>query len=283
VRPVNLIPPEERHGERAPLRSGPFSYAIVAGLALALAAVSALVLTSNSISDRKAEVADLQAQEAEVKAQAESLGPFAEFASMAQAREQTVTSLAHSRFDWERVLRELALVIPDDVWLVELTGTAGPDVELENAAEISLQTDVAGPSLAMIGCATSHEAVAGFLQALKDIDGVTRVGLAKSERSATADAGTGSVESDCRTRDFIARFEIIAAFDEAAVPAVASGAAPATPTTPSTTTPSATPAASDGSGVPEAQAEEQEARDSSAEQTNKARNATDTLIPGVTR
>ena len=31
----------------------------------------------------------------------------------------TVTSLADSRFDWERVMRELSLVLPADVWLTE--------------------------------------------------------------------------------------------------------------------------------------------------------------------
>ena len=33
MRPVNLIPPEERRGERAPMRTGPLSYVVVAVLA----------------------------------------------------------------------------------------------------------------------------------------------------------------------------------------------------------------------------------------------------------
>src|SRR5690242_11410226 len=117
MRPVNLIPPEERRGEAAPLRAGPLAYVIVGVLAVALIAVTVVVLTGNTISDRKAEVASLQSQLASLKAQARRLTPYANFASMQQARQETVASLASSRFDWERVLRELAIVIPDNVWL----------------------------------------------------------------------------------------------------------------------------------------------------------------------
>ena len=61
MRPVNLIPAEERRGERAPLRSGPLAYIVVGALVAALLGVTALVLTGNQIADRKAEVAQLEA------------------------------------------------------------------------------------------------------------------------------------------------------------------------------------------------------------------------------
>ena len=276
MRPVNLIPPEQRRGERAPLRAGSVSYLLVGALLLAVAGVTAVVLTGNTIKDREAQVADLEAQEAAATAEAESLRGFAEFATLSQAREQTVASLAQSRFDWERVLRELSLVIPDDVWLVNLSGAASAGAETDNAAEVSIDAAAAGPSLAMIGCATGHEAVARFLQALKDVDGVTRVGIAKSELPTTEEASSGS-DTDCRTRDFITRFEIVATFDEVAVAAIpaAPAPAPAAPTAPE-------PAPSDGSGVAEAQAQEQQARDAAAEQTGEARQAAN-LVPGVAR
>ena len=263
MRPVNLIPPEQRHGERAPLRAGTLSYLVVAGLGLALAAVCALVLTGNAIKDREAELTTLTAQEAAVRAEAERLSGFAEFASLSETRALTVSSLAESRFDWERVLRELALVLPDDVWLIQLSGTATPEVQLDNAAEVAIETGTAGPSLSMVGCAAGHEAVAGFVQALRDIDGVTRVGVAKSERTeissdTSVDGGTSGA-TDCRTRDFISRFEIVATFDQAVVPAVDPNAAPA---------PGATPTAP---GAP-----------SAAEQSGEARQATN-IVPGVAR
>ena len=47
------------------------------------------------------------------------------------------TSLAQSRFDWERVLRELAIVIPEDVWLTNLTATVSPEVQLDDSGSSS--------------------------------------------------------------------------------------------------------------------------------------------------
>src|SRR5919109_1500866 len=123
MRPVNLIPPEERRGQKAPARTGPFPYMIVAVLAAALIAATGIVLTSNQISDRKAEKASLEGQFAEAQAQAKRVQSFANFAALQEARQQTVVSLAQSRFDWERVLRELAIVIPEGVWLTSLTGS----------------------------------------------------------------------------------------------------------------------------------------------------------------
>ena len=93
-----------------------------------------------------------------------------------------------------------------------------------------------GPALEIIGCAPSQQAVAGFVAVVRDIDGVTRVGLP----SSALPGGSEAADDGCQTRDFIAQFEMVLAFD--AAPVAAAGAAPpvATPTT--TATPTATEA-----------------------------------------
>ncbi len=58
---------------------------------------------------------------------------------MRDARVETVTSLAQSRFDWERVMRELSLVLPGTVWLTNVTGTVAPTVTVPNGASVSLR------------------------------------------------------------------------------------------------------------------------------------------------
>ena len=125
MRPVNLIPPDLRRGDSAPLRTGPLAYMLLGALVLALAGVMALVLTNNQIADRKAEVAQLQHEDAAAQAQARRLAAYTQFQAMSEQRVATVTSLANSRFDWERVMRELSLILPDDVWLVSLDASAG--------------------------------------------------------------------------------------------------------------------------------------------------------------
>jgi Tfp pilus assembly protein PilN len=228
MRPVNLIPSEERVGERRPMRGGPLAYVVVAALALAVIGVTMVVVTGNQVSDRRAEVAQLEAETAAVEARANALAAYTQFHSVREARLATVSSLAQSRFDWERVMRELALVLPGDVWLTNITGTAAPGVGVEGAATIGLRREAGGPALELTGCGSGQEAVAGFVQALKEIDGVTRVGIQSSQRGDSGGGGGDSASaSSCRTRDFIAQFQIVVAFDAAPVPVVGSGGATA--------------------------------------------------------
>jgi len=218
MRPVNLIPTDERPGHRKPLRGGPLAYVVLAALAAVLIGVTALVVTNSQISDREGDIASLEAEKATVEARAQALDAYTQFHLVQEQRLATITSLADSRFDWERVMRELALILPDDVWLTNLTGTARPDAAAEGAAGVSLRSGIAGPALELVGCARSQEAVAGFLQALKDIDGVTRVGMPSSSVGGGGGGDSASAAGTCQTRDFIAQFQMVAGFDAAPVP-----------------------------------------------------------------
>ena len=163
MRPVNLIPSEDRVGARRPMRSGPLAYIVVGALVAALVGVSVLVVTGNQISDSKAEIVRLEEQTASAEAKALELAAYTQFHSVREQRTATITSLADSRFDWERVMRELSLVLPSDVWLTNLTGTASPAVTPDGASSIGLRAAISGPALELVGCARSQDAVAGFV------------------------------------------------------------------------------------------------------------------------
>jgi Tfp pilus assembly protein PilN len=233
MRPVNLIPAGDRHGESAPLRTGPVAYIVVGALVLALAGVTMMVLADNKITDRKSELAQVESEDAAAKARAESLASYTQFAALHEERVATIASLADSRFDWERVMRELALILPHDVWLTTLEAAASSKL---GGGTSGLGASVAGPSLVIEGCAAGQDAVAGFVTALKDIDGVTRVGVESSELGGEDGAGSagglgGGGSRDCRTRSFIAQFSLVIAFDAAPVPLTGDEeAAPVTPT-----------------------------------------------------
>ena len=71
--------------------------------------------------------------------------------------------------------------------------------------------------------------MAGFVQALEEIDGATRVGVQSSVVGSESSGGSDSaVSATCKTRDFIAQFQIVAAFDAAPVTSEA-GTAEITP------------------------------------------------------
>jgi Tfp pilus assembly protein PilN len=287
VKAVNLVPKDYRRGRLAGRGGEVFSYAVIGGLVAVLLAVVAVVLTGNKVSDNKSEVAKLQQQLDDAQTEASALAPYSNFASLAQARIATVSSLAQSRFDWERVMRELSQVIPSDVWLTKLTGTVVPDVTIDNGVSVTSRGSISGPALEIEGCGTGQDAVAKFVAALENIDGVTRVGVQSSVKpvgGAAAPSGatggaTGASGGACSTKPSIPTFQVIAAFDAAPVPATAAGGtttpAPTTttPTTPTTPTAPTTP---DPSGAQQQQAAQQQ----SVQQTkDKAQKATH-YIPG---
>jgi Tfp pilus assembly protein PilN len=231
MRPVNLIPKDQRRGDRAAMRTGIASYVLLGALAIGVVAVAVLALTSKQISDHKAEITQLQLQEQAAVAKAQSLQSFTTFRAAQEARSGTITSLAQSRFDWQRVLNEFARVIPSNVWLIKLAGTVDPTVSVTDGPDLQTRDAAPGPALEMVGCASSQDAVAGLIANLQEIDGVTRVGLESSERpdatqgtatAAPTTSDSNATTTDCRTRDFITQFKILVAFDEVPTPATAS-------------------------------------------------------------
>ncbi len=122
----------------------------------------------------------------------------------------------------------------------------------------TLRGQIAGPALELSGCAAGQTSVAGFVTALEDIDGVTRVGVQSSELadkksgagvSASGEVGSGGGGEDCRTRDFIAKFEIVVGFDAAPVPAPEGDAPPeSTPEAAQTASTESSESSSEASG-----------------------------------
>lgn len=226
MRPINLIPEEERPGRQRPLRAGPLAYILVGVLAAAVIGVTMTVVTETQISERKTEVVQLEAEEQTAKAEAQSLSAFTEFHSVREQRVATMTSLADSRFDWPRVMRELSLVLPSDVHLSSLSASASSG---GGGSGVATRSSVAGPALELVGCASSQSSVGGFVDALKDIDGVTRVGVQSSAIGGSSESGTAAA-STCGAGKSVAQFQMIVAFDAAPVPVESeTGEAPAVP------------------------------------------------------
>jgi Tfp pilus assembly protein PilN len=205
VRPINLIPEDERRrGSGLVTRTGPVAYLLVGALGVLLIGVVMLVLFNNSIEDRKSEVARLETEKSAATAQATKLSPYIHFKQVSEDRTRTVAELADSRFDWVRVIRQLSLVLPGDVYF-ESFGAAGGGGE----------GGVAGPSLSIHGCAAGQPAVAGFVASLKEIDGVTRVQLNNSTLSREGGGGGGGASAEPCTHQGVAKFEVLVAFDAA--------------------------------------------------------------------
>src|SRR3954471_6473856 len=118
MKAVNLLP--EKHRPRKPTGGQSKSGFVLLGvLGALLVGVLAYVLTLNSINSSKTKITEATVEAARLNDQANSLGPYGDFAKIKAERVASVKQLAEGRFDYERMVRELAHVLPGDVWLVK--------------------------------------------------------------------------------------------------------------------------------------------------------------------
>jgi Tfp pilus assembly protein PilN len=193
VRAVNLIPSDARRsGTAGRLPSAP-SYALLGLLAVAVAFMTLYVLAGNTVSDRKAKLASINAELARDQARIATLTRYQQFEQLAKARTETVREIASSRFDWYSALSDLSKVVPADTSLQTLAasvapgegGSAGP----AGASSSSLRSDIAAPALELSGCTKTQDDVARLMSRLRLIDGVTRVTLGDSQKQGSAQGG----------------------------------------------------------------------------------------------
>src|SRR2546421_6498156 len=124
MKAVNLLP--EKHRPRQPSGGGQgkSGYVLLGALGAVLVGVLVYVLTLNSINTSRTKITEATAEAARLNDQANSLGPYGDFAKIKAERVASVKQLAEGRFDYERMVRELAHVLPPDVWLVNASASS---------------------------------------------------------------------------------------------------------------------------------------------------------------
>jgi Tfp pilus assembly protein PilN len=194
MKAVNLLP--EKHRPRRPTAGkGGSGYIALGVLAAVLIGVLVYVFTLNSINSSKTKITEAKAEAVRLDAQANSLGPYGDFAKIKVERVRSVQMLAQGRFDWERLVRELATVLPSDVWLVNASASAsGSDAASPAATPAAPGAPVVstGPSLSLEGCARDQSQVAVTLVRLHELQGATDVSLDHSTRVEDTSAGGAS-------------------------------------------------------------------------------------------
>jgi Tfp pilus assembly protein PilN len=241
MKAVNLIPAEER---RTPGGSGSGlgSYILLGVLALVVALSALYTISNRTISDRRHELADVQARAQATSAEAQALQAYTSFTTLRQKRSETVRSLAASRFDWSHALHEVARTIPSDAWLTSMRATVTPSASVDGGVTDPLRSAVQAPAIEIVGCTTSQDKVANVISSLRRVDGVQRVSLSSSvklaastDKSSGADSA-GASSADCRNGSSrFPQFSMTLFFQTPAAPAAATPAAAApTASAPST-------------------------------------------------
>ncbi len=218
MKAVNLLPPSERP---RPIAAAPpnASKIVLGALGLPVVAMAMFVFTKNQATDRRDSIAEAQQKKAEAEQRSQGLKAYGDFSKIKQTRVASVSDLATKRFDWERLMRELALVLPDKVWVTKVDGkTAGAAATAagggSSAAPSPSSTATTGSAAAtpagaggggsttmtISGCAPSQKAVAETLVRLRSLAGAEDVDLKSStapnaeggETAASDSAGDGS-------------------------------------------------------------------------------------------
>jgi Tfp pilus assembly protein PilN len=183
VRAVNLLPRDDgRQGK--PKQNNPLLVGGVAGTVLLSAILAAWFLTAS------AGVADNQkrrdAAEAELAATPVPPPTTPGTSALDQEKSSRITALSSAlagRLAWDRVLREVSLVLPDEVWLTNLSAQA----------PTAAASPTASAGFAINGRTYSHDGVARLLARLSLVPHLSNVQLQHSA-NATSETGRKVVE-----------------------------------------------------------------------------------------
>src|SRR5256884_4922091 len=176
MRAINLLPKDDgrRSGTSIPT---PVAISSIAGVTLVAALLGLLFVSAHgTVKSRRLELAQKQQELAAIPVPAQNhVQQQDALVADKKARVTALNAALARRVAWDRVLREFAMVLPDDVWLLNLTAQA-PTSATANTATLSAASSSTTGSLAageqgftIEGYTYSHDAVARLLTRLSVI------------------------------------------------------------------------------------------------------------------
>jgi Tfp pilus assembly protein PilN len=221
MKAVNLLPSDLKPAGPKAAAPGPSleadgdgigAFVLLGALAAVAIGVVVFVLAGNTIKDREGQVAAVKVEQQVAEREVARLAPYGQFQDLARKRLDTVRDLASSRFDWEQALRDLSRALPRNVTLDSINGTVRPGANSgAGGGANTLRGSIAAPAIELSGCTRTQSAVARMMSQLRNVQGVTRVALSKSNKD---DAGAGGETGGCG-RGAPPRFEVVVFFETA--------------------------------------------------------------------
>lgn len=184
MRAVNLLPKDDqqrtRKRQNVPALVSTALVVLVTGLlgVMYFSAKSTAEAREFELQDAQAELATLPSPEDLAAANA----PEQKLAAEHHARVSALSAALKHRVAWDRVLREISLVLPEDVWLKELYAEAPNKAGASPTPETP--SGQAPQLLTLVGYTYSHDAVARLMTRLAVVPDLRNVWLERSERTA---------------------------------------------------------------------------------------------------
>ena len=181
MRAVNLLP-RDLEGQRS--EGGRLPILVLGGGIAAVTAAAAVLFmgASGSVSDGRSQ---LEAVETAIAKIPTGDDPAVAPGTIAQERTDRVTALAAAlttRVPVDRLLRELAYVLPEDAWLTGLTASAPVGAEGVAPPGSPAPATSSTPGITIQGATYSHQSVARVLARLDALPTLTNVRLSASAR-----------------------------------------------------------------------------------------------------
>jgi Tfp pilus assembly protein PilN len=194
MKAVNLVPREHRRATASGEREGG-AYGVLGVLAVLLVMAVLYVLSANGANENSTKAAEARQEADALEAQAAKLSSFTDFSSIKDQRLAAVMAAAETRFDWERLMREVSHVMPPNSWLHSTEASATGDANAAaGAPSVAAATGaMAGPSATFVGCTPKQSEVAKILVRLGQMHRVTDVTLNESlQEQGTTDVTVDS-------------------------------------------------------------------------------------------
>jgi Tfp pilus assembly protein PilN len=184
MRAFDLLPKEQRR-EESERRPGLIQIGVGLVAVVVLAVLGALFLmTSSSVNDKRRERDSLQAQLKTLEAQAEEPSPTSapELADERVARTNALATALAGRVAWDRLLRDVSLVLPSEIFLTALTASSPTPASAPTTATASSPTQ-----FAISGTTARQENVALLLSRLSILPELSGVKLVSALRGDEGD------------------------------------------------------------------------------------------------
>jgi Tfp pilus assembly protein PilN len=182
MRAVNLLPRQQVQQKRERRNMIPLA-AGIGGAVVVLVLAAGFLLANRSVNRQRDALSTARAVLAATPTHHVSAETDAFRSAILNQREMRSLALAAAigkRVSWDRILRRMALVMPDDVWLKSVVGTVPLDATATTATVTPSAFPAVPTALTLQGMTYSQAGVARFLERLEVLPDLKNVQLQSS-------------------------------------------------------------------------------------------------------
>lgn len=192
MRRIDLLP--STYAERRRQRRN-FTLVVVGSLVVLLLLIGYWFTLGLQINDAEDELAQVQAENDALQAQIDELQRFADLEAEVQAKRTALQTVFAGDVDWPAILTELAMVVPGEVWLDQLTASAGATAGAAPAgtetAAIRISEKEPFGRIAFNGQSVTMRGVATWMLRLEGVREFFAVYLGSATAAAATEGQTG--------------------------------------------------------------------------------------------